>query len=137
MASIEKFEDIKSWQLAREVTRKIYDVSNTGAFEKDFGLRDQIRRSAVSIMSNIAEGFEREGNKEFINFLTIAKASCAEARSQLYVVLDQQYITPGQFEDIFSELNEIANLLGGFIRYLRNSDLKGIKFKTSTLNSKL
>ncbi len=129
MAKIEKFEDIRSWQLARDVTRKIYEVSNAGEFARDFGLRDQIRRSVVSIMSNIAEGFEREGNKEFVNFLTIAKASCAEARSQLFVVLDQNYISREQFEEISNELTEIGSLLGGFIKYLRNSDLKGSKFK--------
>lgn len=129
MAKIEKFEDIKSWKMAREVVKKIYKATRVGDFAKDFALRDQIRRSSVSIMSNIAEGFEREGNKEFINFLTIAKASCAESRSQLYVALDQGYITQSDFEEIYKELSEIGNLLGGFIKYLRNSDLKGSKFK--------
>lgn len=131
MAKIEKFEDIKSWQLARKVTKKIYKLSKVGEFARDFGLRDQIRRSSVSIMSNIAEGFEREGNKEFINFLTIAKASCAESRSQLYVALDQDYLTQKQFDEIYRELNEIGNLLGGFIKYLKNSDIKGSKFKVN------
>lgn len=131
MAKIEKFEDIKSWQLARNVTRKIYDASKVGSFGKDFALRDQIRRSTVSIMSNIADGFEREGNREFINFLTIAKASCAESRSQLYVAIDQNYLTQKQFNEIYRELSEIGNLLGGFIKYLRNSDLKGSKFKSN------
>ena len=129
MAKIEKFEDIKSWKMAREVVRKIYKASKTGDFAKDFALRDQIRRSSVSIMSNIAEGFEREGNREFINFLTIAKASCAESRSQLYVALDQGYMTQSDFEEIYKGLSEVGNLLGGFIKYLRNSDLKGSKFK--------
>ncbi|NNE97656.1 MAG: four helix bundle protein [Pyrinomonadaceae bacterium] len=136
MAKIEKFEDIKSWQLARKVSNRIYEVSKTGEFARDFALRDQMRRSSVSIMSNIAEGFEREGNKEFINFLTIAKASCAESRSQLYLALDQKYLTQEQFNEIYRELNEVGNLLGGFIKYLRNSDLKGSKFKEGTLNSK-
>ncbi len=129
MAKIEKFEDIKSWQLARKVTKKIYDASKVGDFGRDFGLRDQIRRSSVSIMSNIAEGFEREGNKEFVNFLSIAKASCAESRSQLYVALDQDYLTKQLFDEIYRELSEVGNLLGGFIKYLRSSDLKGSKFK--------
>ncbi len=129
MAKIEKFEDIKSWQLARKVTGKIYALTKVGEFSRDFALRDQIRRSTVSVMSNIAEGFEREGNKEFINFLTIAKASCAEARSQLYIAFDQDYLTQKQFNEIYEELTEIGNLLGGFIKYLRNSDLRGSKFK--------
>ncbi len=129
MAKIEKFEDIKSWQLARKVTNKVYDLSKFGEFSRDFALRDQIRRSAISIMSNIAEGFERQGNKEFVNFLTVAKASCAEARSQIYIAYDQDYITQEQFDDIYKELSEIGNLLGGFIKYLRSSDLKGSKFK--------
>ena len=129
MARIEKFEDIKSWQLARKVTSQIYALTKVGEFERDFSLRDQIRRSSVSIMSNIAEGFEREENKEFINFLTVAKASCAEARSQLYVALDQSYLTQKQFDEIYTELSEIGSLLGGFIKYLKNSELKGRKFK--------
>ncbi len=129
MAKIEKFEDIKSWQLARTATGKIYALTKVGEFSRDFALRDQIRRSTVSIMSNIAEGFEREGNREFVNFLTIAKASCAETRSQLYVAFDQDYLTQEQFDEIYKELSEIGSLLGGFIKYLRGSDLKGSKFK--------
>ena len=98
MPSIEKFEDIESWKRAREVTKKIYHLSSAGEFSRDFGLKDQIRRSSVSVMSNIAEGFERDGNREFLNFLSIAKGSCGEARSQLYVALDQDFISPADFE---------------------------------------
>ena len=118
MAKIEKFEDIKSWQMARVVTGKIYGLTKVGEFRQDFVLRDQIRRATVSIMSNIAEGFEREGNKEFVNFLTIAKASCAEARSQLYIAFDQDYLAQEQFDEIYRELSEIGNLLGGFIKWV-------------------
>lgn len=98
MPNINRFEDIESWKRARVVTQKIYELSSIGDFNRDFGLKDQIRRSSVSIMSNIAEGFERDGNKEFTNFLSIAKGSCGEARSQLYVALDQKFITAEDFE---------------------------------------
>ncbi len=87
MSSFKSFEEIESWQKARELTRKVYAVSNQGAFTKDFGLRDQIRRASVSIMSNIAEGFERDGNREFLQFLAVAKGSSGEVRAQLYVAL--------------------------------------------------
>jgi four helix bundle protein len=87
MAKIENFEDIESWKIARELTRQIYKISSTGDFSCDFPLRDQIRRSTISIMSNTAEGFERGGDKEFLQFLSIAKGSCGEARSQLFIAL--------------------------------------------------
>src|SRR5215210_5634580 len=112
MARIEKFEDIESWKLARVATRLIYRVSSTGAFSRDFALRDQIRRSAISIMSNIAEGFEREGNREFLSFLSIAKGSCAESRAQLYIALDREYISQLQFDDLYRKLDEAGRLLG-------------------------
>ncbi len=129
MAAIERFEDIEAWKRSREVTKKIYELSSTGEFAKDFSLKDQMRRSAVSIMSNIAEGFERDGNKEFINFLSIAKGSCGEARSQPYVALDQDYITQPQFEWTYSHLNETGRMIGGLMSYLSQSDLKGRKFR--------
>lgn len=92
MALIQKFEDLEAWKISREVTREIYRISKNQSFARDFGLRDQICRASVSTMSNIAEGFERDGDKEFINFLSIAKASSGEVRSQLYVALDQEYL---------------------------------------------
>src|SRR5205807_9337640 len=97
MNKIEKFEDIIAWQKARELAREVYRHAKLAPFSKDFGLRDQIPRAAVSTMSNIAEGFERGGDKEFIQFLSPSKGSCGEVRSQLYVALDQQYITPTGF----------------------------------------
>ncbi len=120
MSSFKSFEEIESWQKARELTRKVYTVSNQGAFTKDFGLRDQIRRASVSIMSNIAEGFERDGNREFLQFLTVAKGSSGEVRAQLYIALDQDYINKNTFETLSAISIEIGNLIGGLMNYLRN-----------------
>ena len=128
MASIEKFEDIEAWQKARELTREIYRVTNRGAFAKDFGLRDQIRRAAVSVMSNIAEGFGRGGNREFIQFLSMAKGSVSEVQAQLYVAVDAGYLTKDQFQRLYSISQSTGNLIGGFIRYLTKSADKGVKF---------
>ncbi|MBT63078.1 MAG: four helix bundle protein [Puniceicoccaceae bacterium] len=118
MATIEQFEDIQAWQKAREVAAAIYQLCKTGELAKDFGLRDQIRRSAVSVQSNIAEGFGREGNKEFIRFLRIAKGSSTEFRSQLYNLLDADYITQIKFEELYQQSVETEKLIGGFINYL-------------------
>ena len=110
---IEEFEDLIAWQKARKLTRKIYTVTRQGTFSKDFGLRDQIRRAAVSIMSNIAEGFERGNPREFHQFLSIAKASCAEVRSQLYVVLDAEYLDSDTFYSLMSLAKETGKIIGG------------------------
>ena len=128
MANITRFEDIEAWQKARLLTRAIYQTTGRGEFARDFGLRDQLRRAAVSVMSNIAEGFERGGNKEFVQFLAIAKGSVGEARSQLYVELDHGYLSQPQFDELHLLAQQTGNLLGGFIRYLQNSDLRGHKF---------
>ncbi len=128
MAKIESFEDIESWKMSREITRVIYLMSSGKEFSRDFALVNQIRRAAISIQSNIAEGFERNGDKEFIQFLTIAKGSCGEVRSQLYVALDQKYIDANEFESAKAKLIETSRLISGMIRYLRQSDLKGSKF---------
>lgn len=128
MPIIERFEDIEAWKRAREVTKKIYQLSGIGEFSRDFGLRDQIRRSSVSVMSNIAEGFERDGNKEFINFLSIAKGSCGEARSQLYIAMDQGFISAEDFEWTYDHLSQTGRMIGGFMNYLRQSEFKGKKF---------
>ena len=129
MAKINRFEDVQSWKMARKVTKSIYGITSAGDFSRDFGLRDQIRRAAVSVMSNIAEGFERGGDKEFINFLSIAKGSCGEVRSQLYVALDQNYITSEQFEAIYKDLDETGRLIAGLMNYLKQSDLRGSKLR--------
>jgi len=113
MKRIDKFEDLVAWQKARELARQIYSLTRTGSFSKDFGLKDQIQRSAVSIMSNLAEGFERGGRAEFHQFLVIAKASCAELKSQLYVALDAGYMKQQEFETIYSSADEVARIIGG------------------------
>jgi len=126
---IERFEDIASWQKARELTQIIYKHSKGGEFARDFGLRDQIREASVSIMSNIAEGYERGGDKEFRQFLSTAKGSCGEVRSQLYVALDQNYIVPADFNQMYQMTMDISRLTSGFMRYLGGSDLRGHKYK--------
>jgi len=128
MAQIKRFEDIEGWKKARELVSAIYAVSSKGSFAKDFELRDQIRRAAVSVMSNIAEGFERGGDKEFSQFLSLAKASCGEVRSQLYVALDQKYVNVEQFQSISEQTTHISQLIAGFMRYLRQSNLRGSKY---------
>lgn len=129
MATISKFEDIEAWQLAREMTKAIYAISNNGAFARDFGLRDQIRRASVSIMSNIAEGFERGGDKEFLQFVSLAKGSSGEVRAQLYVALDAGYIDQQTFSRLSDMATQINRMLAGLMKYLRSSELKGSKYK--------
>ena len=113
MGKVERFEDLIGWQKARELTKQIYSITSNGAFAKDFGLKDQIRRASVSIMSNLAEGFDRGGRAEFHQFVVIAKGSCAEVRSQMYVALDVEYITQKQFDHFYNMTIEISRILGG------------------------
>ena len=129
MAKIRKFEDIESWKRARKLANEIYSVTTVGKFTRDFGLRDQIRRASVSILSNIAEGFERGGDKEFLQFLSVAKGSCGETRAQLYVALDQAYISTAEFETLFESATEVSQLISGLMRYLRQSSLRGSKYR--------
>jgi four helix bundle protein len=113
MSKIERFEGLIAWQKARALTRAIYEVTRQGPFAKDFGLAGQIQRAAVSIMSNVAEGFERGGRGEFHQFLSTAKASCAELRSQLYVALDVGYLDQRKFDDLLRQAEEVARIIGG------------------------
>ena len=129
MAKIERFEDLEAWKLARELTKLVYQIMAAGEFSHDFGLRDQIRRASVSILSNIAEGFERAGDKEFLQFLAIAKGSCGEVRAQLYVALDQRYVTNEQFTVASNKALELSRLISGLMRYLRRSEMRGSKYK--------
>jgi four helix bundle protein len=117
---IERFEDIQAWQKARELVREVYSATNDGSFAKDFGLRDQIRRAAVSIMLNVAEGFARKTDREFAQFLVIAHGSAAEVQAALYVALDQNYIERGRFEILYSMADETSKMIMGFSGYLRN-----------------
>jgi four helix bundle protein len=129
MATIGRFEDIAAWQKAREMTRVVYRCSKRGEFSRDFGLRDQIRRSSSSIMANIAEGYERDGNKEFVQFLSQAKGSCGEVRSHLYVALDQEYVSREEFETIRGAAAEISKMISGLMSYLRRVDKRGRKYQ--------
>ncbi len=121
MATIDRIEDIDAWKKAREMARQIYRVTATGQFARDFGLRNQIREASVSVMSNIAEGFERGGDKEFRQFLAYAKGSAGEFKAQLYVALDVGYLPQEQFERLYFLATETGKLIGGLIRYLRGS----------------
>jgi four helix bundle protein len=131
MGTFRKFEDITAWQKAGELTKLVYEITKDGSFLKDFGLKDQIRRAAVSMMSNIAEGFDRGGRKEFIQFLSIAKGSTGEVKNQLYIALDQNYITKDLFDKTFFLAEEVNRLIFSLIKYLGNTEIKGIKYKVN------
>jgi len=121
MATIRRVEDIQAWQKARELVREIYKTCAEGALTKDFGLRDQLRRAAVSSMANVAEGFARKSDKDFAHFLDIAKGSAIEVQSLLYVALDVGYIDGGEFERLHRLADEAASLIGGLTSYLRRN----------------
>lgn len=128
MASISKFEDLEIWQMARLQANQLWEIYCNGTFSKDFELRNQISKSSGSVMDNIAEGFERSGNKEFINFLIISKASNGEVRSQLYRALDRMHINNDKFEELILKSETISKKTTSFIKYLKGSDLKGFRF---------
>lgn len=117
MSKVDKFEDLFIWQKAFELNREIYRITSNESFSRDWGLRDQIRRAAVSVMSNIAEGFERYSNPDFARFLAIARGSCAEVKSQLYLAKSLDYIS----EDDFRKLHEMCSLQSGSIGKFRGS----------------
>jgi four helix bundle protein len=128
--TIKRFEDIEAWKKAKELSRNIYLVSNAGSFSKDFELRGQIRSASGSIMDNIAEGFERDGNREFLYFLGISKGSAGEVRSQLYRALDNNYIDQTKFDELYNNAEEINKMIKGLIEYLKKSDYIGTRYKT-------
>ena len=119
--TITRFEDIDSWKQARQLTALIYSVTSKGLFRRDYGLSDQMRRACVSVMSNIAEGFGRHGKTEFARFLTIARASSLELRSQLYVALDLGHIRQDEFDNLFERAQSIEKLICGLMTYLRRA----------------
>ena len=129
MAKIKRFEEIESWKRARNLANEIYRLTSTGRFARDFGLKDQMRRASVSILSNIAEGFERGGDQEFLQFLAVAKGSCGELRAQLYVALDQNYCSEDHFEILSGTAIEVGQLISGLMKYLKQSDLRGSKYR--------
>lgn len=131
MGKIERFEDLEVWKIAFDSANMIYDLTSTGQFSIDYVLRDQIRRAGVSIFSNIAEGFERDGNKEFINFLNIAKGSCGEARAQATFAYHRKYISEKDYNLLSDKLTLTSQQLSGFCNYLRKSEMKGRKFNDS------
>lgn len=130
MATIAKFEELEVWQFARELTNEIFEIFSTSEqFSRDYKLKNQINGSSGSVMDNIAEGFERGGRNEFINFLTYSKGSAGEVKSQLYRALDRKYISQEQFHQLYEKADLIGKKTGPFINYLNTSEHKGTKFK--------
>jgi four helix bundle protein len=129
MATINCFEDLEIWQLFRIMSIDVFNLTKIAPFSKDFGLVDQIRRSSGSVMDNIAEGFEREGKNEFLQFLSIAKGSAGECRSQIYRAKDREYISIEEFETIKSKLLIVSVKIKRFMDYLKESEFKGYKYK--------
>ncbi len=125
----ERFEDIEAWKKARELANEIFQLTLEELFIKDFELKNQIRAASGSVMDNIAEGFERNGKAEFVNFLSIAKGSCGEVRSQLYRALDRKYVQEDKFDFLKGRSIEVSKMIGGLMNYLKQSPLKGSKFK--------
>lgn len=129
MATIKKFEDLEIWQEARRLSNEIKEIVLNSDLKNDFKLRDQIKGSSGSVMDNIAEGFERDGNLEFRQFLSVAKGSAGESRSQLYRVFDYGYITEEKLEKLVNDYNQLSKRIANFIIYLNKQDFKGNKFK--------
>jgi four helix bundle protein len=118
---ITRFEDLECWQSARDLVNRVYRVCSVNELKKNFSLSDQIKRAGISIMANIAEGFSRKSNKEFIQFLFISKASAAELQSHLYIALDQQYIDRSSFDDLYSDADKVQRQISNLIKYLNST----------------
>ena len=128
MATISRFEDLEIWQLERVQANELWQIYTDGTFAKDFELKNQISRSSGSVMDNIAEGFERSGNKEFINYLLISKASNGETRSQLYRAIDRLHIIAEKMEELKLKIETLSKKITAFIKYLKDSDRKGFRY---------
>ncbi len=128
MGTIRRFEDLEIWQIARKLSLKVFHLTETGPVSRDYKFKDQIHASAGSVMDNIAEGFERSSQFEFVNFLSISKGSSGETRSQLYRGIDQNYF-PEETVDLIKEYEELASDISGFMKYLNQSEIRGQKFK--------
>jgi four helix bundle protein len=131
MSTWKRFEDMEVWQKARKLSAAVYRFTNTGPCAKDFAFVRQIRDAAVSVMSNVAEGFERDGTREFHQFVAVAKGSAGELRSQLYVALDVGYVGTKTFDQLFEAVTEVSRMLAGLMRYLERTEIKGHKFPSS------
>lgn len=129
MNTIKRFEDLEIWQLARQLAKEVNELTLRENFSKDFSLKNQIKSSSGSTMDNIAEGFERDGNKEFTQFLSIVKGSCGECRSQLIRAFDRKYISETEFKSIYNKLTDESKKIKNFMSYLKRSDIKGNKYK--------
>ena len=126
---VQRFEELKCWQKSRELCTRIFQSVNQGHFARDFSLKDQILRSSGSVMDNIAEGFGRGGNKEFVQFLFYAKGSCIEVISQLYRAKDRAYLSEVEFKELYQLADEVARMIQGLVSYLKKSRMTGIKYK--------
>ena len=135
MATVARFEELGVWQRARQLSRTVYALTGSPGFADDRALSDQMRRAVISIASNVAEGFERGGRGEFVQFLSVAKGSAGELRAQLYLALDQQYLTQAQFEESLAMTEATAAMLAGLMRYLKCSPIKGDKYNRTNGNS--
>ena len=131
MATIKRFEDLEIWQEARRLSKIIIEIAKTSDLKSDFKLNSQIKSSAGSVMDNIAEGFERDGNLEFRQFLSIAKGSSGETRSQCYRLFDSEYITEEKLSELTKDYEQLNQKIGNFINYLNKNDFKGNKFKST------
>jgi len=131
MATFRKVEEIGAWKRARELTKKVYASTQENPFNRDFALRDQIRRASISIASNIAEGFDRDGTGEFLQFLSIAKGSVGEVKTQLYLASDLGYLDQRTFNDLFGHALEVGRMIAGLMDYLRTTNLRGTKFRST------
>ncbi len=129
MATIQKFEDIEAWKLSRELCYSLYNLYLTTDLKTDYKLWNQLNGSSGSIMDNIAEGFGRDGNREFSQFLSVSKSSADETKSQLYRAMDRNYLSEAEFNDFAKKIELIKNKIGALMYYLRNTKMSGIKYK--------